>query len=197
MRRRRRGLARAMSLPKSCTLPRGARVFAAQRRQQLLLAIARDAGHAEDLAGMQAQAHIDQGAAERLGLGQAQALHLQRQRAGLGRPAGQGRRLGADHQAREFGAALRARVHLAGHPAGPQHRAMAAQGADLVQLVADVEDGAALGGQLAQGGKELLNGTRGQHRGRLIQDEKLRLGEQRPQDLHPLPLAHRERMHRP
>jgi hypothetical protein len=59
-------------------------------------------------------------------------------------------RLGADHQARQRGIALLARVALAGDLAAAQHRAGGAQRADFMQLVADVQDAAAFGGQLAQ-----------------------------------------------
>ena len=51
--------------------------------------------------------------------------------------------------------------------------------------------------QLAQHDEQLLHRLRRQHRGRLVEDQQLRVGEQRADDLHPLHLAHRQRVHRP
>jgi hypothetical protein len=50
----------------------------------------------------------------------------------------------ADHQPRQAGVALLRGVDLAGDLAAAQHGAVVAQRADLVELVADVEDAAAL-----------------------------------------------------
>ena len=59
--RRRRGEWLAMSLPNSVIEPAGrARVFARQRGHQLLLAVARDAGDADDLAGAHLEADVAQ-----------------------------------------------------------------------------------------------------------------------------------------
>ena len=85
------------------------------------------------------------------------------------------RRLGADHQARQAGVALLRRIDLAGDLAAAQHGAVVAQRADLVELVADVEDRAALGRQLAQRDEQLLHRLRRQHRGRLVEDQQLRV----------------------
>ncbi len=59
-------------------------------------------------------------------------------------------------------------------PAAAQHRGGVAQRADLVQLVADVEDAAALGGEPAQRLEQLQHRLRRQHRGRLVHDQQLR-----------------------
>ncbi|EWS52662.1 hypothetical protein X551_04550 [Methylibium sp. T29] len=107
------------------------------------------------------------------------------------------RRLGADHQPREVGIADGARIDLAGDLAAAQHRAVVTQRADLVELVADVEDGAAALGQLAQRDEQGLDGLRRQHRGRLVEDQQLGVGEQRAHDLDALALADRQRVHRP
>ena len=54
---------------------RRARVLARQRGHQLLLAVARDAGDADDLAGAHVEADVLQVGAERVCLGQRQPLH--------------------------------------------------------------------------------------------------------------------------
>ena len=128
---------------------------------------------------------------------QAQAAHPQSRRRVLAHGScGEPGRLRADHQPRQAGVALLARIDLARHPARAQHRAAMAQGADLVELVADVEDRAALVGEPAQRDEQRLHRLRRQHRGRLVQDQQPRRGHQRAQDLDPLALAHRQRMHR-
>jgi len=59
----------------------------------------------------------------------------------------------------------------------------------LVQLVTDEDDGHALSGQGAQDCKELLRLLRGQHRGRLVEDEHIGAAVEGLQDLHALLLA--------
>jgi hypothetical protein len=142
------------------------------------------------------KAMSDSVSGERVVLGHRQALHRQHRAAQLRLDVLQLRRLGADHQPRQAGVALLRRVDLAGDLAAAQHRAVVAQRADLVELVADVEDGAAFVGQLAQRDEELVDGLRREHRGRLVEDQQLGVGEQRAHDLDALALAHRQRVHR-
>ena len=61
--------------------------------------------------------------------------------------------------------------------------------------MADVQNTAALGCQFAQGFEQLLDRLRRQHRGRLIQNQQLRLGQQGAHNFHPLAFADRQRMH--
>ena len=127
------------------TLPRRrARVFARQRVQQLALAVARHTGDAHHLAGAHAAARCRPGR-RRTGRLAARVRPLTSSTAAPGVQLAtlQRRRLGADHQARERGVAFLARVAHAGDLAAAQHGAGGAQLADLVQLVADVEDAAA------------------------------------------------------
>ena len=85
------------------------------------------------------------------------------------------RRLGADHQARQAGVGLLRRVDLAGHLAAAQHRAVMAQRADLVELVADVEDASSPRlASLRSVTKSVCDRLRRQHRGRLVEDQQLR-----------------------
>ena len=64
-----------------------------------------------------------------------------------------------------------------------------AERAHLVELVADVEDRAALGGELAQGREQPLHHLRRQHGRRLVENQQLRARQQRPHDLDALALA--------
>ena len=65
-------------------------------------------------------------------------------------------------------------------------------GADLVQLVADIEDRGALGGQFLQGREQDLGLLRGQHAGGFVHDQQLRLAQQAAHDFHPLAFARRQ-----
>ena len=89
------------------------------------------------------------------------------------------------------------RVANAGDLAAAQHGAGGAERTDFVQLVADVQNAAAFGGQLAQHHKELVDGLRRQHRGRLVQNQHARVGQQGADDFNALHFAHAQRVHRP
>ena len=101
----------------------------------------------------------------------------------------------ADHQARHRLRRLLGRDALATELAAAQHGGGVAQGLDFVELVADVEDGATLGRELAQGLEQLLDRLRGEHRGGFVHDQQARVLQQAADDLHTLAFAHRQRMH--
>eukprot|EP01022_Parablepharisma_sp_SALTPOND_P021557 TRINITY_DN427_c2_g1_i1.p1 TRINITY_DN427_c2_g1~~TRINITY_DN427_c2_g1_i1.p1 ORF type:complete len:1458 (+),score=547.10 TRINITY_DN427_c2_g1_i1:21634-26007(+) len=176
----------------------GTLVLAGERRQQFLLAVAGDAGDTDDLAGTHFALDVLQFGGEQVGLGQRQTIDVQLAlvalRIGIAL-ALQAHQFVADHHAREAGAAFIARIAIAGHAAAAHDGGAVAQRADLVELVADVEDAAAFVGQATQGHEEFLHRLRGQHRGRFVQDQQLRLGQQGAHDFHALALAHRQRMH--
>ena len=64
-----------------------------------------------------------------------------------------------------------------------------------MQLVADVQNAAAFTGKLTQHHKQLLHRLRCEHRGGLVQDEQLRVGQQSADDFHALHLAHAQCVH--
>ena len=105
------------------------------------------------------------------------------------------RRLGPNHHARQRGIRLLARVALAGDHATAQHSASRAQGANFMQFVADVQNRAALAGQAAQNHKQLFHRLRREHRGRFVQNQHARAGQQGANDFHALHLAHAQGMH--
>ena len=106
------------------------------------------------------------------------------------------RHVAADHHPRQRRRRFRARIAFAGHPAAAQHGGAVAQLADLVELVADVEDAAAFGGERSQRGEEIRHRLRRQHGRRLVHDQQCRRLQQRADDLDALSLGHRQRVHR-
>ena len=62
----------------------------------------------------------------------------------------------------------------------------------LFQAVADIENRAPFGAQLEQRLEQLVGLLRRQHRGRLVEDDELRVLQQRTDDLDALALADRE-----
>ena len=106
------------------------------------------------------------------------------------------RRFCADHQAGQRCVGLFCRVAHTGDLAAAQHGAGIAQLTDLVQFVRNIQNTAALRGQLFEHHKQLLHRLRGQHRGGLVQNQQLRVGQQGTDDFHPLHLTHAQGVHR-
>ncbi|MNQ94996.1 hypothetical protein D3C85_1105360 [compost metagenome] len=52
---------------------------------------------------------------------------------------------------------------MPGDPTAAQHRCAVAQGADFAEFVADKQNAAALGGELAQGDEQVIGLLRRQH----------------------------------
>ena len=86
------------------------------------------------------------------------------------------------------------RLRVAGRDllAAAQDRRGVAEPFHLVELVADVEDRAAFGLEPVQHDEELVGLLRGQHRGRLVEDQEFRVLHQRADDLDALALADRQ-----
>ena len=76
--------------------------------------------------------------------------------------------------------------------AAAQDRRRVAEPFHLFELVADVEDRAALGLEAIEHDEELIGFLRRQHRGRLVEDQELRVLHQRAHDLDALALADRQ-----
>jgi hypothetical protein len=172
--------------------PRRAARLAREGRQQLLLPVASDAADPQDLARAQGQGDVLQRRAFAGRRGQAEALDLQQHRPRLSPRAVDLPHRAANHHRRQLARGMGAGVAAFDHAAMAQYRGAVAMGADLVQLVADIEDRGALIGQLAQGGEEQLGLLRGQHAGRLVHDQKAGVLQEAADDLDPLPLAGRQ-----
>ena len=87
------------------------------------------------------------------------------------------------------------RLTHASNPPGTHYRAVVAQRANFVQLVADIQNAATLAAELAQNTKQALHRLRRKHRGRLIQNQQTRVGKQGADDFHPLHFTHTQSMH--
>ena len=66
-----------------------------------------------------------------------------------------------------------------------------------MELVTDIQNAAAPGGQLAQGDKQVFNCLRCEHRGWLVKNQDFWVGQKRPHNLDPLPLANAQRVDGP
>ncbi len=86
------------------------------------------------------------------------------------------------------------RIALASDAPLAQHRRLVAERADFVELVADVEDAAAFGGELSQRFEQPVDGLWRQHRRRLVHDEQSRVLQQAAHNLDTLALAGGQRI---
>ena len=149
--------------------------LARQGQQQLVLAVAGDAGDAEDLARSDLEGDALQIGPVRLLAGQVEAVDDQTRLAGLAALAThQCADLGADHELRHAFRGLGLGVAITHHLAAAQDRGAVAERLYLVQLVADVEDRATLRREQAQGFEQLFDLLRRQHRGRFVHDQQPR-----------------------
>src|SRR5271163_5134749 len=82
-----------------------------------------------------------------------------------------------------------ARRHLL---AAAQDRRRVAEPFDLVEFVADVENGTTLAPKPLQNDEELIGLLRGEHGRRLVEDQELGILHERAHDLDALPLADRQ-----
>ena len=173
------------------------RPFAAQRQKQLVLPVARHTRDAQDLAAANREGDVLEGCAVRAVGRYIEPLHDEAggARCGAG-PTRHRLDLCAEHQRRHAGGGFGLGVAGADNPAAAQDGGPITQGFDLGELVADVEDRAAFGGELAQGLEEPADLLRGEHRGRLVHDQQLRVEQQAAYDLDALALTDRQRMHR-
>ena len=160
------------------------------------MAVARDPGNAHHLTGANLQRNGVKVDAKLVFTRKLEIGHTQHGRTGLARMVLQLRGLRANHQARKRGIRLLGRVAHPGDLAAAQYGTGGAEFTNFMELVADVQNTAAFRGQLFQHHKEFFNCLRRQHRGRLVQNQQLRVGQQGPDDLHPLHLAHAQGVHR-
>src|SRR5690606_37103000 len=172
-----------------------AAILACQCGQQLLLAIARDTRHAKDFALAQIEADVFQWRGEGMSTRQGEPANREQYLAGRLFTMPDGGRLAADHHAREAGIGFLPRVAHTCHAAGAHHRAAAAELANFIELVADIEDAAAFGRQLPQRTEQRLYGLRRQYRCGFIQYQQLRVAQQGTDNLDPLTLPHGQGMH--
>ena len=124
-----------------------------ERQHQLVLAVAGDAGDAEDLAGADLEAdalEVDAEAARSVGRSRSSTIEAARRRAAPARPADELAASAPIISWAMLSRGLGLGIAVADDLAAAQDRGAVAERFDLVQLVADVEDRAALGRELAQ-----------------------------------------------
>ena len=167
-----------------------------QAVDQLGLAVAVDAGDAQDLPGPHVEADVVHGVAL-VGLGgDAEVPQGQHRLPGLGGLLVDLQLDGAAHH--HVGQGLLVRVlgvHGADVPALAQHRHPVGHLHDLVELVGDEQDGLALLGELLHGGHQLVDLLGGEDGGGLVEDEDFVVPVQHLEDLHPLLHPHGDVLH--
>ncbi|MHC2386745.1 hypothetical protein ACVIHB_001561 [Bradyrhizobium liaoningense] len=164
--------------------------LAGERGEQFVLPVARDAGDAEDLAALQLERDVLKPHTMRVCGGQRKIIDHEPRHCGLA--AGCGLHfldLSADHHPCERGRGLEPRVAGLDLPAAAQDSRGVTEALHLLQLVADIEDGAAFGLEPLQHDEELICLLRRQHRGGLVQDQEFRILHQGADDLDALALA--------
>src|SRR6202171_5665298 len=95
----------------------------------------------------------------------------------------------ADHELRQFLFGRLRRTALPDHPSASNHRDTVRDLEDLLELVADEDDRAAVLRKVSQELENLLRLARCKHCGRLIEHEDLSIAIEHLQDLDPLLLA--------
>ena len=159
---------------------------AGQRLQEFRLAVARDTGDADDLAGLHVEGDVlDHDDAAPVAHRQARDAQLHVARRGRRLVDGQ-EHAATDHQLGKFGdigVGGAARRH---HLALPHHRDIVGDRHDLAQLVGDQDDRLALVAQLPQHREEMVRLGRGQDAGGLVEDQDVGAAIQCLEDLDPL-----------
>ena len=168
------------------------RADAGERLEQLRLAVAGDAGDAEDLAFAQNEGDaVDPHDAAIVA--HDEIARLERDLARMRGPlVDLEDHLAPDHRVGELRRRGLRGVEGRDHLAAPHHRDAVGQAHDLAQLVGDEDDRLVLALQHAQHLEELIGLGRRQHRGRLVEHQDFRAAHQRLQDLDPLLQADRQ-----
>lgn len=165
---------------------------AAQDLQQLGLAVAGDAGDAQDLAGADGQVDAAQ-PLDLVAIKHAQAADFQHGGAGPGRGLVHPQQdLAPDHQFGKLRGAGLGGAHAGDHLATAHHADVVGDLHDLAQLVGDQDDGLALIAQPAQDAEQVICLGRGQHAGGFVQDQDVGAAIQGLEDLDPLLVTDRQ-----
>jgi hypothetical protein len=131
---------------------------------------------------------VDQGPA--LGTADGQGPHVEDDLVGDGRVAGLRRRqLAAHHELGELAGRRRAGGDRRDGGAGAQDGDRVGDPQHLVELVADEDDGHALGAQAGERGEQLVDLLRDEHGGRLVEDEHAGAAVEHLEDLDALAVA--------
>ncbi len=174
---------------------RAGQPFARQRREELVLAVARHPGDAEDLAAPYDEVDVPQGRGMKARRRNRQSNGGETLRAGRAATRRDLADLCSHHEGRKRTGTFLFGVASSDHAATAQDGGAFAQALHVIQPMRDVEQGTPFGLQLVEDREERLRFSRCQHRGRFVEDQQLGILEQAAGDLDPLPLACRERPH--
>ena len=153
---------------------------------ELVLAVARDPGHAEDLAGADLEAHAPDGLLSTVVV-HVQVLDAQLHGAEDGFTAvGDELDVSADHQLREVVLIRLAREPRADDAAAPDDGDPVGDLQHLIQLVADEQNAVALVREAPEHREDLLGLLGGQDSGWLVEDQDASVSVERLEDLHAL-----------
>ena len=159
---------------------------ARERLQELGLAVAGDARHAQDLALAQHEGdaiHADDATV----VAHHEIARLERDLAGMGRTlVDLEDHLTTDHGVGEFRRRGLGGVEGRDHLAAPHDRHSVGEAHDLAQLVGDEDDRLVLALEHPEHGEQLIGLGRRQHCGRLVEHQNFRAAHQRLQDFDPL-----------
>ena len=158
--------------------------LAGQDFDQLALAVAGDAGDADDLAGTHGEGDVMHGDGAGI-VERADLCELQPRLSGFaGARRLHGQFLGADHRARHRVRRQLSDLAGTGELATAQDRDLVGEGHDLAELMRDHQDGQlALDDHVAEHAEHLVGFGRRQHRGRLVQDQEAALQIELLEDL--------------
>src|SRR5208283_6179705 len=165
-----------------------------QRLDELALAVARDAGDADDLPGLDLDVEAVDGVAAFVVLGEeTRDLEHDAVRRRLDPRSGRPDDGVADHHRRHFAGRYGADLAAADALAAPQHGEVVAERLHFTELVADHGDGdLAAMRHITQEAEDLVRLARRQDGGRLVEDEKALVEIEELQNLELLLLARRE-----
>ena len=168
------------------------RADAGERLEELRLAVARDAGDAEDFAFPQDEGDVVD-ANDAAVVAHHEVARLERDPARMrGALVDLQDDLAPDHRVGELRRRGLGGIEGRDHLAAPHHRHAVGQAHDLAQLVGDEDDRLVLALEHPQHLEQLVGLGRRQHRGRLVEHQDFRAAHQRLQDLDPLLQADRQ-----
>ncbi len=187
-----RALWLVMSRPWMRTEPLDARRRPGDGLDELALSVARHAGDPDDLAAVDGERHVAHGQVAAIAR-DGEPLDLEHQLAPGQRALAEVEdHVAAHHHAGELAAPRLSRIGAAYDAALAQHDDAGADAQDLLELVADEDDGVAFACHPIEDPEQVLRLGRREHRRRLVEDQEVGALEERLEDLDALLLPGRQ-----
>ena len=149
--------------------------FAGQRQDQFILPVARYAADTQHFAFAHCDADFAQWCAKPVRCRRAEPAKFQYSLAHRTRRFFRDMQHCADHKFRHITGGRRTRIAGANHLTQSQHCGIVTKRANFLELVRDIQDRSAFSAKLAQSLEQDRDLLRGQHRCRLVHDQKLRI----------------------